>query len=179
MSGDGDLRSVPTAAFGVRLSQAMGKDGLLTYCYLGRKARNMHRVPRGSIKIRSDMRDWHGGIRPAALAVAAAEAGWTDFNAVPAPVTAGFSIINPGYGVREVTMEQRTLRTGRTMAFSRTVVTDSDDRRRIIAVARGVGIKPGACRRMGAAFSLPDDIDDHDLPPLLEIFGGMCDADGH
>ena len=175
----GDLRDVAPDDFWDSLNEAMGKDGLLTYRYLGRHAQEMHGLPIGTMKIRSDMRDCHGGIRPAALAIATAETGWSDFNAVPAPVSAGLSIIDPGVGVRQVTMRQRTLRLGRNLGFSRTVAADADDPRRIIALTRGIGIKLGEAPPSGGEpFPLPDDLEDRDLPPLVQIFGGWRDGEG-
>ncbi|HUD90646.1 hypothetical protein [Sphingobium sp.] len=175
----GDLREAAADEFWDKLNAAMGKDGLLTYRYLGRHSQEMHGLPVGTMKIRSDMRDWHGGIRPAALAIATAETGWSDFNAVPAPVSAGLDIIDPGVGVRQVTMRQRTLRLGRNLGFSRTIVADSDHPQRIIALTRGIGIKLGEAPPTGGQpFPLPDDLEDRDLPPLLRIFGGWRDGEG-
>lgn len=180
IANGGDLRDVGEEAFWESLNAAMGSDGLLTYRYLGRRSQEMHGLPVGSMKIRSDMRDWHGGIRPAALAIATAETGWSDFNAVPAPVTAGLTILDPGIDVAEVTMQQRTLKLGRSMGFSRTVVADAHNPQRIIAVTRGTGIKLGAAPESGGEpFPLPPDMEDReDLPPLLAVFGGSRDDDG-
>jgi hypothetical protein len=177
--GSGDLREATNDDFWDRLNEAMGKDGLLTYRYLGRKSQDMHDLPIGTMKIRSDMRDWHGGIRPAALAIATAETGFSDFNAVPAPVSAGLSIVDPGIDVKTVTMQQRTLRLGRNLGFSRTVVADQDNPHRIIALTRGIGIKLGeAPAEGGKPFPLPDDMEDRDLPPLVKVFGGWQDDRG-
>lgn len=179
MTSVGDLRDTGTDEFWDRLNEAMGKDGLLTYRYLGRRSQDMHGLPIGTMRIRSDMRDCHGGIRPAALGIATAETGFSDFNAVPAPVSAGLSIIDAGVGVEEVTMQKRTLRLGRTMGFSRTVVADAKDQSRIIALTRGIGVKLGEAPPSGGEpFPLPDDLEDRDLPPLVEVFGGFKDAEG-
>ncbi|CAN5217513.1 hypothetical protein BH10PSE13_BH10PSE13_10680 [soil metagenome] len=179
MSGSGDLREADTDDFWDRLNEAMGEDGLLTYRYLGRKSQDMHGLPIGTMKIRSDMRDWRGGIRPAALAIATAETGFSDFNAVPAPVSAGLSIVDPGVDVTTVTMQQRTLRLGRNLGFSRTVVADLDNPDRIIALTRGIGIKLGEAPESGGKpFPLPDDMEDRDLPPLVSVFGGWRDEAG-
>lgn len=177
MTQKGDLRGAPPQDFWERLNEAMGQDGLLTYRYLGRKSQEMHGLPIGTMKIRSDMRDCHGGIRPAALAIATAETGWSDFNAVPAPISAGLAIVDSGIGVDEVTMQQRTLRLGRNLGFSRTVVADRNAPERIIAITRGIGIKLGDVPPSGSKpFPLPDDIGDHDLPPLAAAFGGWRDG---
>ncbi len=174
-----DLRKVETGAFWASLRSAMGQDGLLTYRYLGRVAQNMHGVPVGSMKIRSDMRDWHGGIRAAALAIATAETGFSDFNAVPAPIEAGLSILDAGRDVREVQLRAEVLKLGRTLGFSRTFVTDADQPEKVIAISRGVGIKLAEAPESGGEpFPLPDDMADAgDLPSLLTVFGGVLDGD--
>ncbi|MCB2046717.1 MAG: hypothetical protein KDE32_00665 [Novosphingobium sp.] len=174
-----DLRKVETGSFWASLRSAMGQDGLLTYRYLGRVAQNMHGVPVGSMKIRSDMRDWHGGIRAAVLAIATAETGFSDFNAVPAPIEAGLSILDAGRDVREVQLRAEVLKLGRTLGFSRTFVTDADQPEKVIAISRGVGIKLAEAPESGGEpFPLPDDMADAgELPSLLTVFGGVLDGD--
>src|SRR4051812_22788164 len=94
-----DLRDVPPERFWQRLTEVM-QSGLLTYRYLGRKNRDMHDVPHDSMAIRRDMRTAAGGIAAAPLMIAAADAGgFTDFDAVPAPVVASLSILDPGIDV--------------------------------------------------------------------------------
>jgi len=177
----GDLREVAKDDFWARLHEAMGEDGLLTYRYLGRVTGNMHGVPLDYMTIRRDMRDAHGGIRAGALAIGTAATGFTDFDAVPAPISAGLTILDPGKDVKKVAMRQEILKVGRTLGFSRTVVTDWDDQERVIALSRGIGIKLGeAPEEGGVPFPLPDDIADReDLPPLIEVFGGWKGDDGH
>lgn len=174
-----DLRNSAADQFWASLRAAMGQDGLLTYRYLGRVAQNMHGVPVGSMKIRSDMRDWNGGIRAAALAIATAETGFSDFNAVPAPVEAGLSILDAGRDVREVHLRAEVLKLGKTLGFSRTVVTDADRPERLIAISRGVGVKLAEAPATGGEpFPLPDDMADaDDLPSLLSVFGGVIDGE--
>lgn len=181
MNATGDLREAGQDEFWDRLHVAMGKDGLLTYRYLGRVTEDMHGVPRGYMKIRGDMRDAHGGIRVGALAIATAETGFTDFDAVPAPISAGLTIVDPGIDVTRVAMRREVLKLGRTVGFSRTVVTDWDDECRVIALTRGIGIKLGEAPAAGGEpFPLPDDISERtDLPPLISVFGGWKGEDGH
>lgn len=179
MASSSDLRTVESEEFWASLRAAMGQDGLLTYRYLGRIAQSMHAVPVGSMKVRSDMRDWNGGIRAAALAIATAETGFTDFNAVPAPVEAGLSILDPGRDVAEVHLRAEVLKLGRTLGFSRTVVTAAENPDRVLAISRGIGVKLAETPVSGGEpFPLPDDIQDRDdLPPLLTVFGGHIVAD--
>ena len=177
----GDLTKVDEGAFWTALREAMGKDGLLTYRYLGRKSQTMHDVPYDSMKIRSDMRNAAGGIMAAPLAIATASTGgFTDFNAVPAPVTAGLRIIDPGHDVREVRMRTEVLHMGRSMGFSRTVVTDAANPDRVIALTDAVGIKLGEAPQSGAdPFPIEEDmLDRPDLPRLHEVFGGYRLPDG-
>src|SRR3546814_7155416 len=98
----------------------MGKDGLLTYRYLGRKTTTMHGVAHDSMLLRHDMRNGEGGVMAAPLAIAAAEAGgFTDFNAVPAPITASLSILDPGHDVSELRIDREIVHAGRNMGFTR------------------------------------------------------------
>jgi hypothetical protein len=169
------------ADFWVRLRQAMGQDGLLTYRYLGRRTRDMYDVPHDSMAIRRDMRNAAGGLAAAPLAIATAEAGgFTDFDALPAPVMYGLTLLDPGHDLREVRMEREILHQGRSMGFSRTVVTDADNPHRIIAVSHGIGIKLAeAPEQGGTLFELPQAVvDSPDLPPLTEVFGGRRAAEG-
>ncbi len=176
----GDLRTAQGEEFWIRLREAMGKDGLLTYRYLGRVSEDMHGVPVGHMVIRSDMRDSHGGIRPAALAISTAETGFTDFDALPAPISSGLNIVDPGRDVKKVAIRRHVLKVGRQLGFSRTVVTDWDNEDRVIAVTHGIGIKLGEAPAEGAEpFPLPEGIADRpDLPPLIAVFGGWK-SDGH
>src|SRR3546814_19614613 len=99
----GDLRTIPADQFWDTLSAAMGKDGLLTYRDLGRTTTTMHGVAHDSMLLRHDMRNGEGGVMAAPLAIAAAEAGgFTDFKAVPAPITASLSILDPGHDVSQL-----------------------------------------------------------------------------
>lgn len=181
MAASGDLRDAPADTFWQRLQDAMGRDGLLTYRYLGRITEDMHAAPYSGMAIRRDMRNARGGLMAAPLAIATAETGFTDFDAVPAPVTAGLTMLDDGIGVSEIRMHREVIRTGRTLGFSRTVVTDAADERRVIAVTRGIGIKLGEVPADGGGtpFPLPDGIADRpDLRPLTAVFGGERDADG-
>lgn len=177
-----DLREAPPAEFFDRLHQAMGEDGLLTYRYLGRITADMHGTAYDSMRLRSDMRNASGGIGAAALAIATAEAGgFTDFNAVPAPLCSGLTIIDDARDVTEIRIHRETVHQGRTTGFVRGVVTDAADPNRVIALTRGVGVKLGeAPPGEYTFFPIPQEIvDSPSLPPLHEVFGGYKTADGH
>src|SRR3546814_10680437 len=119
----GDLRTIPADQFWDTLSAAMGKDGLLTYRYLGRKTTTMHGVAYDSMLLRHDMRNGGGGVMAAPLAIAAAEAGgFTDFNDVPAPITARLSILGPGPDVSHLRLDRVIVHAGRNMGFTRSVI---------------------------------------------------------
>ena len=171
----GDLRDVPSERFWEQLSAAMGKDGLLTYRYLGRKTATMHGVAHDSMILRRDMRNAQGGLMAAPLAIAAAEAGgFTDFNAVPAPITASLTLIDPGLDVTELRIDREIVHAGRNMGFTRSIISDASDPKRILALTRGTGIKLGeAPSEGGSYFDLGEQIaDSPDLPALTHVFGG-------
>lgn len=156
----------------------MGRDGLLTYRYLGRRANAMHGVPHDSMVVRRDMRNALGGLMAAPLAIASAEAGgFTDFDAVAAPITASLSVLDAGVGVTELRIVQEVVHRGRSMGFTRAVIRDAADPSRVLALSRGTGIKLAAAPPEGGTFfELGDEIPDGpDLPPLTEAFGARCE----
>ena len=175
-----DLRGVPPEQFWQKLTEVM-QSGLLTYRYLGRKNRDMHDVPHDSMVIRRDMRTRAGGIAAAPLMIGAADAGgFTDFDAVPAPVVASLAILDPGLDVREVRIDREILRRGRTMGFTRTRITDAANPGRLLALTSGVGVKLAEAPESGGElFELPEEIADRpDLPPLTDIFGARRERAG-
>lgn len=179
-----DLRGVPPEQFWRKLTEVM-QSGLLTYRYLGRKNRDMHDVPHDSMVIRRDMRTPAGGIAAAPLMIGAADAGgFTDFDAVPAPVVASLSILDPGPDVREVRIDREILRRGRTMGFTRTRITDAANPGRLLALTSGVGVKLADTPEPsvyggGELFELPAEIEDRpDLPPLTQVFGAWRESNG-
>lgn len=175
-----DLRGVPPDQFWQKLTEVM-QSGLLTYRYLGRRNRDMHDVPHDSMVIRRDMRTKAGGIAAAPLMIGAADAGgFTDFDAVPAPVVASLSILDPGLDVREVRIDREILRRGRTMGFTRTRITDAANPGRLLALTSGVGVKLADTPESGGElFELPAEIEDRpDLPALTQVFGATRDSSG-
>ena len=179
-----DLRSVPPERFWQKLTEVM-QSGLLTYRYLGRKNRDMHDVPHDSMVIRRDMRTAAGGLAAAPLMIGAADAGgFTDFDAVPAPVVASLTILDPGLDVREVRIDREILRKGRSMGFTRTRITDAANPGRLLALTGGVGVKladtpEASVYGAGELFELPEEIGDRpDLPPLTQVFGAWRESTG-
>ena len=85
------------------------------------------------------MRTTGGGIMAAPLAIAAPETGGgRDREAVPAPLTYSLQI-STAADVRAVRVTRETVRRGRKIGFSRSVVTD-DNPERLIALTSGTGV---------------------------------------
>jgi acyl-coenzyme A thioesterase PaaI-like protein len=129
--------------------------------------------------LRSDMRNRDGGLMAAPLAIAAPETGgWRDREVVPAPVTYALHVLDPALDVRAVRVTRETVRRGHKIGFSRSVVTDADDPRRIIALTSGTGVSLGAAPSGFSPVDLPPDLPEVDLPPLHVVFGARRDPDG-
>jgi hypothetical protein len=173
-----DIREGPAEEYWDRLRRMMGPDGLMTYWYLGRAVNQDE--DSDTMRIRRDMRNAAGGLMAAPLAIAAPETGgWQDRDAVPAPVAYGLHIIDSAKDVAEVRITRSTVRRGRRMGFSRSVITDASDPERTIAVTTGIGVTLGEAPPSFQPIDLPPDIPDtYDLPPLHVVFGVGRDADG-
>jgi hypothetical protein len=155
----------------------MGPEGLITYWYLGRGFNQ--EVDPDTMSLRSDMRNGGGGLMAAPLAIAAPETGgWKDREVVPAPMTYALHVLDPAPDVRAVRVTRETVRKGRKIGFSRSVVTDADDPGRIIALTSGTGVSLGAAPSGFRPVDLPSDLPDVDLPPLHVVFGARRDPDG-
>jgi len=155
----------------------MGPEGLITYWYLGRGFNQ--EVDPDTMSLRSDMRNGDGGLMAAPLAIAAPETGgWRDREVVPAPMTYALHVLDPAPDVRAIRVARETVRRGRKIGFSRSVVTDADDSRRIIAVTSGTGVSLGAAPSGFRPVDLPPDLSEVDLPPLHVVFGARRDPDG-
>jgi acyl-coenzyme A thioesterase PaaI-like protein len=155
----------------------MGPEGLITYWYLGR-AFNQEVDP-DIMRVRPDMRTAGGGIMAAPLAIAAPETGgWKDREAVPAPLTYSLRILDPAPDVRAVRVTRETVRRGRRIGFSRSLVTDADNPERLIALASGTGVTLGEAPSGFRPVDLPPDLPDEPLPPLHVVFGARRDPDG-
>jgi hypothetical protein len=155
----------------------MGPEGLITYWYLGRGFNQ--EVDPDTMILRSDMRNGDGGLMAAPLAIAAPETGgWKDREVVPAPMTYALHVLDPAPDVRAVRVARETVRRGRKIGFSRSIVTDADDPRRIIALTSGTGVSLGAAPSGFRPVDLPPDLPEVDLPPLHVVFGARRDPDG-
>ena len=177
MSSVRDIREGPEDEYWERLRQLMGPEGLITYWYLGRGFNQ--EIDPDTMSLRSDMRNGSGGLMAAPLAIAAPETGgWRDREVVPAPMTYALHILDPASDVRAVRVARETVRRGRKIGFSRSVVTDADDPARIIALTSGTGVSLGATPFGFRPVDLPPDLPEVDLPPLHVVFGARRDPDG-
>jgi hypothetical protein len=172
-----DIRDGPVEEYWERLREMMGPDGLITYWYLGR-AFNQAEDP-DTMRLRPDMRNPGGGILAAALAIAAPETGgWRDREVIPAPVTYALHIIDDARGVDQIRVSRGTVRQGARMGFSRSVITDTSDPSRLIAITTGVGVKLGDAPPSFSPVEAPPEAPEGDLPPLHIVFGARRHADG-
>jgi hypothetical protein len=177
MSSVRDIREGPADEYWERLRHLMGPEGLITYWYLGRGF-NLEVDP-DTMVLRSDMRNRGGGLMAAPLAIAAPETGgWRDREVVPAPMTYALHVLDPAHDVRAVRVTRETVRRGRKIGFSRSVVTDADDPSRIIALTSGTGVSLGAAPSGFSPVDPPPDLPERDLPPLHVVFGARRDPDG-
>lgn len=175
-----DLRNVPPEQYWDKLREMMGEDGLMTYRYLGRTVNTLDDDEKNTMVLRRDMRNAAGGILAAALAIAAPETGgFTDKEAVPAPVTYALHVLDDARDVTEVRIEHSVLHAGRNMGFGESRVVDAHDPDRLIALARGTGIKLGTAPPDFRPIDHPPVIEDSpDLPPLHVAFGARRRPDG-
>lgn len=172
-----DIRDGPADEYWERLRHLMGPEGLITYWYLGR-AFNQEIDP-DVMRLRPDMRTAGGGIMAAPLAIAAPETGgWKDREAVPAPLTYSLRILDPASDVRAIRVFRETVRRGRRIGFSRSLVTDADNPERLIALTSGTGVTLGEAPPGFRPVDLPSDLPDAPLPPLHVVFGARRDPDG-
>lgn len=180
---DGDIRKSSQEDFFKNLHEAMGQNGLLTYRYLGRRSQTMHKLSYEGMLIRRDMRNASGGLKAAPLAIASAEAGgWTDFNAVPAPILHSITLLDAGRDIREIRINRTRLRVGKTMGFTSSTIIDEADPNRVLATTHGIGVKLGEAPK-GEEADKPLEIgeqipDSPSLPPLHEVFGGYRTPEG-
>lgn len=162
--------------------------GLLSYRYIGRRQSSMdidasgNPITDDTVKVRHDFRNSTGGIMVAPLAIASPEGGGrSDLEVVPNPVIHYAEILDPGYDVKTIKVCSATLRTGRQMGYSRSLIVDADNPSRVIAFTEGQGASIGDVPE-----GLPkmeenpiEVIDSPDLPPLSEVFGASKRPDGH
>ena len=156
---------------------------LLSYRYLGRVNSGLDKDGEGAdrMALRHDMRNAVGGLMAAPLCIFTPEAGgMNDDEFVPNPVIASMQIVDPARDVRRLRSIPETVRLGRQMGFSRTLIVDDDDHKRVVAISEGMGVTlggtPGHYEKVD---NPPLAIEDSpDLPPLHEVFGATRDAGG-
>jgi len=162
--------------------------GLLSYRYIGRRHSNMdvdadgNPITDDTVKVRHDFRNSTGGLMIAPLAIASPEGGGrSDLEVVPNPVIHYAELLDPGYDVKVVKVCSTTLKTGRQMSYSRSLIVDADDPQRVIAFTEGQGASLGdAPEGLPRMEENPIEVTDSpDLPPLSEVFGASRRADGH
>ncbi len=183
-TGPRDIRSASAETYWSEFEERW--TGLLSYRYLGRSHRGFDRQAAADgpdlMRLRHDMRNETGGVMAAPLCIAAPEAGgFSDEHAVPNPVIASMHVLDPARDVDTIEIVRETIRTGRTMGFSRSRIVAADDPSRVIALSEGMGtdIGPAPPGGFGAVDNPPIDVvDSPDLPPLHAVFGARRDADG-
>ena len=173
-----DIRDGPPEEYWDRLREMLGPRGLMTYWYLGR-AFNQLEDP-DTMRLRSDMRNVAGGVMAAPLAIAAPETGgWRDREVVPAPVAYGLHIVDDARDVTEVRVIRSTVRRGRRMGFSRSLIVDAAHSDRVIAITTGIGVTLGDAPPAFQPLDAPPVMPDTDnLPALHVVFGATRDPDG-
>jgi hypothetical protein len=156
---------------------------LLSYRYLGRRNSGLDvgDFGGGTMPLRHDMRNVLGGIMAAPLCIASPEAGgMNDDNYVPNPVIASMQILDEARGVTGVVVKPETLRLGRQMGFSRSLIVDAANHKRVIAISEGMGVTLGGTPGNYEKIHNPpiDIADSPDLPPLHQVFGAERSTDG-
>lgn len=153
---------------------------LLSYRYLGRVHRSLDLGVEGDpvMALRHDMRHASGGIMAAVLCIFAPESGgMSDDEYVPNPVIASMQIVDQARGVKRLRAIPETIRIGRQMGFSRTLIVDDDDTERVIAISEGMGVSLGSApANFERVQNDPMVIEDSpELPPLHSVFKATCD----
>jgi hypothetical protein len=158
--------------------------GLLSYRYIGRRTGSMDIGAEGdnTVKVRHDFRNPSGGLMVAPLAIASPEGGGrSDLEAVPNPVIHSAQILDPGYDLKVLEVRSETLRLGRQMGFSRSLLVDAENPERVIAFTEGQGVSIGEVPE--GLPKMPENPivveDSPDLPPLWQVFSASKRDDGH
>ena len=171
-----DIRelSSDSEAYAAELRARWG--GLLSYRYIGRSFASMD-VGNfdNTVRVRQhDMRDATGGLFFSVIGISSPEGGgMSDLDAVPNPVIHSIQVLDPGHDVRRIEIVSDTLRRGRQMSYSRSLIVDADQPSRVLALTEGqgvaIGMPPEGLEKMDT--SIIDVEDSPALPPLWEVFG--------
>ena len=155
---------------------------LLSYRYLGRVNAGLDSNEGAEqMALRHDMRNALGGIMVSPLCIFSPEAGgMNDDEFVPNPVIASMQIVDDARHVEKLRAIPETVRLGRQMGFSRTLIVDDADTSRVVAISEGMGVSlggtPGSYEKVD---NPPIAIEDSpDLPPLHQVFGAVRSPDG-
>ena len=120
-------------AYAAELRRRWG--GLLSYRYLGRTYAAMDLGPEdNTVTLRHDMRNATGGLLLAVLGISSPEGGgMSDLEAVPNPVVHACQVIDAGRDVTRIEVISETLKRGRQMGYSRSLIVDADNPTRVVA----------------------------------------------
>ena len=155
---------------------------LLTYRYLGRVNPTLDRgVATITMPLRHDMRDGQGVVMAAPLAIAAAESGGMhDDQFIPSPVTATLDILDDARDVSRVRVVPETIKLGRAMGFSRSLIVDDANPERVIALSSGTAISLGTPPPGYRPVDNPPlaVADRPDMPRLHQVFNVTPAGDG-
>ncbi|HMC69337.1 MAG TPA: hypothetical protein VKJ07_09305, partial [Mycobacteriales bacterium] len=90
-------------------------------------------------------------------------------------------ILDDARDVKKLRAFPDTLRIGRQMGFSRTLIVDDADHSRVVAVSEGMGVSLGGTPGQYEKVENPSITieDSPDLPPLWKAFGANKRPDGH
>jgi len=105
----------------------------------------------------------------------------TDLEAVPNPVVHSCQILDPGRDVKRIeVLNSETLHRGRQMGYSRSLIVDADEPRRILALTEGQGISIGVPAQGLTKMDTESIavVDSPDLPPLWQVFGARQRTNG-
>jgi hypothetical protein len=156
---------------------------LLSYRYIGRVDDELDADTSGagSMVLRHDMRNLTGGVMAAPLCIFSPEAGgMNDNRQVPNPVIQSLHILDDARGVKRVRSVRDTIRLGRQMGFSRSMIVDEDDPSRVISISEGMGVQigmpPGDYQPVDNPHIQVEN--SPDLPPLHQVFGATRSPDG-
>lgn len=175
-----DIRTIPADQYWKVFEKRW--TNLLSYRYLGRINAGLDNNPGADrMVLRHDMRNVLGGIMIAPLCIFSPEAGgMNDDEYVPNPVIASMQVVDDARDVKRLRSLPETVRLGRQMGFSRTLIVDDDNHARVIAISEGMGISlggtPGHYEKVdNPSISIEDS---PDLPPLHQVFGAFRTDNG-
>jgi acyl-coenzyme A thioesterase PaaI-like protein len=157
-----------------------GVASLISYRYLGTFSKVRGRdEAEGWVRVRSDMRG-PVGLLAAPLGVALLDTAGINVDplAVVSPTRIDVEIFETAGGVNVIHLEGRILRAGRSQFFTEGLLTDDDDRSRVIAIGATHWAVSGPNPGFRYVDNRPGVPESPDLPPLYEPFGARVREDG-